>query len=78
MQDYHEARNGNIYEAGRAVVQVRAVVALVNAILACLPPDAQAIAAATARESLGNDPGALAILNAGLRIETAPEPLKAA
>lgn len=73
-----EEEQGNLFEAGRAVVQARAIAALVNAIMACLPPDAQAIAAATARESLADDPGALHILNAGLRIERARKQQKAA
>jgi hypothetical protein len=65
----HEEEQGSLFEAGRVVVQVRAVAALVNAIMACLPPSAQAIAAGAARDSLADDPGALHILNAGLRIE---------
>lgn len=68
MLDYEE-EEGNLYESGRVVVQARAISALVNAIMACLPPDAQAIAAAKARDNLANDHGALRILNSGLRID---------
>lgn len=77
MLDFEE-EEGSMYETGRGVVQARAIAAMVNAILACLPPDAQAIAAATARESLAGDPGALHILNAGLRIERTRKQPKAA
>lgn len=77
MLDYEE-EEGSLYEAGRAVVQVRAVVAMVNAIMACLPPSAQAIAAATARDSLADDPGALHILDSGLRIDKTRKQRKAA
>ena len=60
---------GSLYEAGRAVVQARAIAAMVNAILECLPPDTRAVAVIHAQRALASDPGALKILGDGLRID---------
>lgn len=64
-----EREEGSLYEAGRVVVQVRAVVAVLSAILDGLPPDARAAVLSRAQQSLSGDQGALKILEAGLHIK---------
>ena len=69
MNIQEKEEEGTLYESGRVVVQARAIVAVLNGILDCLPSDARAVAMARAQQALSDDPGAQKILEAGLHIE---------